>query len=147
MVFVLLANKYICVTLYYMKTKSYTFRATEREAKAIDAYCDKEDLTVSDAIRQLIAEKLAYYMIDIEETKKEKRGQGSDFTNEQIFKVGEKVEFYITNPEDRFFGIHTVKKTFKHPDGTYGIQTDIIQKVAEPKNLFIHVHWFKPVKK
>lgn len=125
-----------------MKTKTYTFRATSREAKSLDAYCAKEGVTASEAIRRLMAEKLAYYIIDAKDGRETGTG---DFTNTQKFKVGQKVEFYIRNKEDRFFGIHTVKKLFKHPDGSYGIQTDISRKVAIPSDLFIHVHWFRPV--
>lgn len=128
-----------------MKTKTYNFRASAREAKAIDVYCQKEGVNASDAIRQLIAEKLAYYIIDEEERKDGNNRSNLDFSNVQKFKIGDKLEFYC-KPEsgDKFAGVHTVKKTFIHPDGSMGVQTDITQKVAVPKDLFIHVHWFKP---
>lgn len=65
--------------------------------------------------------------------------ESGDFTNGQIFRKGDKVRFYITNPKDEYAGVHVVKAVQKVEVG-HIIQTD------KSKGNWIHVHWFAPVK-
>jgi hypothetical protein len=125
-----------------MKTKTYTFRATQEESAALDSYCRKEGQTPSETIRMLIGEHILHFASMAPLNKKD----DGPFTNNQSFKVGQKVQFWCTNKKDKFFGIHTVKKIrYDKINKVWGIQTDVSQKVAEPSNLFIAFHWFKPV--
>lgn len=125
-----------------MKTYTITFRATKAEADALNNYCTKEGQTVSEAIRALIGENLFNHASNAPINKKET----GDFSNNQNFKVGQEVEFYcLPTSGDKFAGIHTVKKIrYDKTNDVWGIQTDISQRVAEPKDLFIAVHWFRP---
>lgn len=126
-----------------MRNKTYTFRATAREAEIIELYCKKEKVSTSDAIRSLMGEKLFYYGSNHDEALPE-----ADFSNNQTFRVGQRVEFYC-KPEsgDKFAGIHVVKKVrYDKVNKVWGIQTDVSQRVASPKDLFIAVHWFRPAK-
>lgn len=66
--------------------------------------------------------------------------EDGDFTNMQVFKKGDKVRFYITNPKDEYAGVHTVTAVQKVEVG-HIIQTD------KSKGNWIHVHWFAPVRK
>ncbi len=66
--------------------------------------------------------------------------ESGDFTNLQKFKVGQKVRFYIENPEDSYAGIHVVKDIQKADVG-HVIRTD------RSGEQWIHVHWFAPVRK
>lgn len=70
-----------------MRTKTYTFRANQEESAALDSYCEKEGQTVSEAIRMLIGEKLFYWSSNQPKNIKD----SGDFTNNQDFKVGDKV--------------------------------------------------------
>lgn len=125
-----------------MKTKTYQFRANQEESEALDSYCQKEGQTVSDAIRMLIGEKLFYWSSNQPKNIKDT----GDFTNNQDFKVGQKVQFWSVSKKDKFAGIHIVKKVrYDKVNKVWGIQTDISQKVATPKDLYIAVHWFKAI--
>jgi hypothetical protein len=125
-----------------MKTKTYQFRANQEESEALDSYCEKEGQTVSEAIRMLIGEKLFYWSSN---QPKNIKDTGA-FTNNQDFKVGQKVRFWGKNKDDKFAGVHIVKRVrYDKVNKVWGIQTDISQKVASPKDLYIAVHWFEAV--
>ena len=125
-----------------MKTKTYNFRANQEESESLDAYCEKEDKTVSDAIRSLIGEKLFYWASNQPKNIKETGA----FSNNQDFKVGQKIEFWGNLKSDKFAGTHIVKKVrYDKANQVWGVQTDISQKVAVPNDLYVAVHWFKPV--
>ena len=66
--------------------------------------------------------------------------ESGDYTNLQKFKVGQKVKFYIENPDDSYAGIHVIKAIEKADVG-HVIQTD------RSGEQWIHVHWFAPVRK
>lgn len=63
--------------------------------------------------------------------------EGSPFSNLQRFEVGQKVDFFITNPEDKYAGEHTVIEERAEEVG-HSYKTD---KSGET---FIHAHWFAP---
>lgn len=47
-----------------MKEKTITIRISAAEFKALQIYCKDKDIGISQAVRILMAEKLAYYLID-----------------------------------------------------------------------------------
>lgn len=129
------------------KTRSYTFRATEREARILAAYCKKWGMTPSEGLRSLMSEKMFYFALDEGLIEGGKTKAPADFTNEQVFKIGQKVEFYCKPASsDKFAGIHIVRKFHKDSDGVARVQTDVSQRIAVPRDLWIAVHWFRAIK-
>lgn len=122
-----------------MKTKTITIRIEAEEARILDTYCEKENVSISDAVRHFMGEKLAYYKIDGFPQEK-----NFDFGNEQRFKKGDILEFFSKNKRDKFYGKHIVEAVrYDNIGKVWGVQTDITKQVAEPRDLFVAVHWFR----
>lgn len=117
-----------------IKHKTFSFRAAPHELHALHEYAEKRGIKASAAIRELICEKLFHV-------------ESTDFTGNQIFREGQKVEFYCkVEAEDDIknnrplTGIHVVKALERAQGNGYVVQTD------KSKGSWVHVHWFKPVK-
>jgi len=64
--------------------------------------------------------------------------ESKDFTNDQEFDIGQRVEFFSTE-DPQFNGVHVIEEERQEEVG-HSYRTD------RSGDGFIHAHWFKPVR-